>query len=102
MFLFKFQHIPQVVTFESLNSNGYYIAHQNSLGYIRKLDQSALVIEFLFKLVNGLDGQGISFESVNFPGRFIRHRTNNELWIDFKEDTELYRRDSTFKHKRYL
>jgi alpha-L-arabinofuranosidase B-like protein len=43
----------------------------------------------------GLTGTGVSFESTNFPGRFIRRRTL-ELWIDPTEDTAAYRSDATF------
>ena len=92
MFLFKYQHIPQVVTFESLDNLGYYIAHQNSLGYIRKLVKSA---DFLFKLVNGLDGQGISFESVNFPGHYLRHQ-DSQIKLHKNDNTSLFLKDASF------
>jgi len=37
-----------------------------------------------------------SFESLNFRGEYIRHR-NFELWKDPFNNSELYRKDSTFK-----
>jgi hypothetical protein len=48
-----------------------------------------------FEMVPGLAGQCISFRSVNYPDRFIRHR-NFELWLDVQENTDLFRRDATF------
>lgn len=51
-----------------------------------------------FEMVPGLAGQCISFRSVNYPDRYIRHR-NFELWLDVLDNTDLFRRDATFcKH----
>lgn len=48
-----------------------------------------------FKVVRGLaDPAGVSFESVNFPGRFIRHR-DFHLFLE-PADSDLARRDATF------
>ena len=48
-----------------------------------------------FIVVRGLaDGAGISFESVNFPGRFIRHR-DFHLFLE-PADSDLARLDATF------
>ncbi|WP_353736664.1 AbfB domain-containing protein [Leptolyngbya sp. UWPOB_LEPTO1] len=46
-------------------------------------------------VVPGLAGQCVSFRSVNYPDRYIRHR-NFELWLDVLENTDLFRRDATF------
>ncbi|MBD1847861.1 AbfB domain-containing protein [Cyanobacteria bacterium FACHB-63] len=48
-----------------------------------------------FEMVPGLAGQCISFRSVNYPDRYIRHR-NFGLWLDVLENTDLFRRDATF------
>lgn len=48
-----------------------------------------------FNVVRGLaDPAGVSFESVNIPGRFIRHR-DFHLFLE-PADSDLARRDATF------
>jgi hypothetical protein len=48
-----------------------------------------------FTVRQGLaDLAGVSFESVNFPGRFIRHR-DSHLFVE-PADSDLARRDATF------
>ncbi|CAG8682478.1 6645_t:CDS:2 [Ambispora gerdemannii] len=106
---------PEIGAIESSNNVEYYVSHQDFLGLIRQLDQSDPVSNFIFKLVPGLHGSGISFESidypdkagvrfqsVNFPSHFIRHRSNNELWIDLQEDTNRFMNDSTFKYHKFF
>jgi hypothetical protein len=46
-----------------------------------------------FCLITGLTGSGISFESVNYPGHFIRRR-NFELWLNRLADIEQFKRDA--------
>jgi len=40
-------------------------------------------------------GHRISFKSSNYPDRFLRHR-NFEVWLDPKDGSDLYNKDSTF------
>jgi len=48
-----------------------------------------------FTIRQGLaDSAGVSFESINFPGRFIRHR-DFHLFLE-PADSDLARRDATF------
>lgn len=42
------------------------------------------------------DSSMVSFESVNYPGHYLRHR-NYEFWLDKFEDSTLYCKDATFK-----
>jgi hypothetical protein len=47
-------------------------------------------------VVSGLaDPSGVSFESVNFPGRFLRHR-NNEIWLDPNDGSAGFRAAATW------
>ena len=47
-------------------------------------------------MVSGLaDSSGVSFESVNFPGRFLRHR-NNEIWLDPNDGSTGFRAAATW------
>ena len=51
-----------------------------------------------FHFVRGLaDPNGVSFESVNFLGRYVRHR-DLLLWLEApaSADDDLFRRDATF------
>lgn len=49
-----------------------------------------------FIVVHGLaDRCAISFESVNFPGHYLRHR-NYEIWLARYDGTRLFREDATW------
>ena len=51
----------------------------------------------MFRMTFGLaEGTGISFESVAKPMHFLRH-SNFALRLDPYENTELYRKDATFR-----
>ena len=43
-----------------------------------------------------MNNQWVSFNSVNYPNRFIRHR-GFEAWLDDKAGDDLYQMDSTFQ-----
>jgi hypothetical protein len=50
-----------------------------------------------FCIVSGLADRTLySFESVNFPGYYVRHR-NGELWVDRLANTNLFKQDATFR-----
>lgn len=38
----------------------------------------------------------VSLESYNYPGRYLRHRDNLQLWLDPSEETAAYRADRSF------
>ncbi|MNL52713.1 Alpha-L-arabinofuranosidase B (ABFB) [compost metagenome] len=49
-------------------------------------------------MVAGLaDSSGVSFESANYPGRFLRVRTNGEVWLDQNDSTAAFRNEATFR-----
>lgn len=51
-----------------------------------------------FKMVTGLaDSSGVSFESINFPGRYLRVRSNGEVWLDSNDSTTTFANDTTFR-----
>jgi hypothetical protein len=95
---------------ESINFPGYFLRHQNlriklspkvnSTPTIKQVMQgtndSTFAADATFCRKIGVYGQkGISFESANMPGYFIRHK-NFELWIDRSNGTDLFRKDATF------
>ncbi|MBN2489034.1 MAG: AbfB domain-containing protein [Methanosarcinaceae archaeon] len=85
------------VSFESVNYPGYYLRHQYSQIKLHKMtDDELFKKDSTFKTVTGLaDSNWISFESYNYPDYFIRHK-NGYLYIE-KGDSDLFRKDATFK-----
>ena len=68
---------PSCVSFESVNKPGSYLRHQNFQFHLRPNDGSTLFsMDATFCPATGNSGQGMSFQSVNFSGRFIRNFNN--------------------------
>jgi len=67
------------------------------LGYIDPIAASDQVgrKDATFRLVQGLAGRCRSFESVNYPGQFLRHQ-NFRLKLAKQTDTQLFKDDATF------
>jgi Alpha-L-arabinofuranosidase B, catalytic/Alpha-L-arabinofuranosidase B (ABFB) domain/Concanavalin A-like lectin/glucanases superfamily/NPCBM-associated, NEW3 domain of alpha-galactosidase/Lamin Tail Domain len=64
---------PACVSFESVNKPGYYLRHENFQFHLQQFDGSALfTMDATFCPAAGNSGQGTSFQSVNFSGRYIR------------------------------
>ncbi|MEV0570715.1 alpha-L-arabinofuranosidase B [Dactylosporangium sp. NPDC050588] len=69
------------VSFESRNTPGSYLRHQNYQLYLHANDGTALfAADATFCPQTGRNGQGNSFASSNFPDRYIRHY-NNSVYI---------------------
>jgi hypothetical protein len=64
---------PSCVSFESIDRPGSYLRHQNFQLHLQPSDGSPLFSQdATFCPGPGNSGQGTSFQSVNFPGRFLR------------------------------
>jgi hypothetical protein len=64
-------------SFESKNTSGSYLRHQNFQLYAQANDGSSLFAQdATFCSQAGQNGQGNSFSSVNYPDHFIRHYSN--------------------------
>jgi hypothetical protein len=85
----------QPVSFISWNFRHRYIRHRDFLGYVEEIHDKIGEKDATFKLVPGLAGKGTSFESVNYPGYFLRHE-NFRLKLAKLTDTKLFREDATF------
>jgi hypothetical protein len=85
----------EVVALESSHNKGFYISHQDYLGLMRQISETDLVSDFIFKLVTGLDGLGISFESINFPGFYLRHQ-GYRIKLHKNDNSPLFKLYSTF------
>jgi hypothetical protein len=65
------------VSFESRNTSGSYLRHSNYQLYLNADDGSSLFAQdATFCPQAGVNGQGDSFASSNYPDRFIRHYNN--------------------------
>ncbi|HKX31607.1 MAG TPA: non-reducing end alpha-L-arabinofuranosidase family hydrolase [Blastocatellia bacterium] len=85
---------------QSYNYNGRYLRHQ---GFRARIDETVSPFEdSQFRVVSGLtDSNGVSFESLNFPGRFLRQR-NNEIWLDANDGSAGFRADATWYRRAGL
>ena len=94
---------PDLVSFRSGNLPTHVLRHQ---GFRLKLHENnpplgavpdqLLLRDATFHRRPGLaDAGAASFESVNFPGHFLRHR-DFELWLDRADGSPLFRADATF------
>jgi hypothetical protein len=64
---------PSCFSFESIDRPSSYLRHQNFQFHLQPNDGSTLFTQdATFCQVPGNSGQGVSFQSVNFPTRYIR------------------------------
>ncbi|WP_248925986.1 AbfB domain-containing protein [Paenibacillus hamazuiensis] len=79
---------------EASNISDAFIRHASGRGRIDSGVSPAADAEW--RIVKGLaDPNAISFESVNFPGEFLRHK-NGEIWREPYSNNALYLADATF------
>jgi len=82
-----------------LQSNNYPDRYVRHSGFRARIDANVSPAQDAqFKIVSGLAGSsGISFESVNFPGYYLRVRSNGEVWLDQNDNTTAFANDATFR-----
>ncbi|KAB8141748.1 endo-1,4-beta-xylanase [Chloroflexia bacterium SDU3-3] len=85
---------------QSYNFQSRYVRHQSYRG---RIDENVSPVEdSQFRVVAGLAGSGtVSFESVNFPGYYLRHR-NGEIWLDASDGTSQFKADATWYRRAGL
>ncbi len=90
-----------LISFESINSPGYYLLHEGfRIKLARGADNDLFRKNATFKRVPGLANSSmVSFESYNYPGFYIRHR-NFHLFLE-KDNTDLFRKDATFRFSTF-
>ncbi|MFA0963650.1 beta-1,3-glucanase family protein [Roseivirga sp. BDSF3-8] len=71
-----------------------YIRHASS-GRARINSNVSPVADKEWNMVPGLAGAGVSFESRNQPGRYLRHR-GGEIWLDANNGSGLFAADATW------
>ncbi|WP_238008227.1 AbfB domain-containing protein [Dactylosporangium sp. AC04546] len=76
-----------------------YIRHQNSLGYTEVVTASSTTLlkqDATWRIVPGLaDSSCYSFESRNYPGRYLRHQAFR-VRMDTNDNSALFRADATW------
>jgi len=86
---------PSWVRLKSSNLPDYFVRHASNVG---RLDPYPFdpYQDQLWRMVPGLaDSAGVSFQSVNFPTRYLRH-ANYAIRLDANDDTAAFRADATF------
>lgn len=92
----KFTAVSTVRRLRLSTTTNQYLRHSGYRGYIVTDPFPAQDSEF--RLVTGLAGlTGISFESTNFPGRYLRVRSNGEAWVDVADGTSGFNDSATFR-----
>jgi len=97
LLLSQLSYAQEPSSFRSWNYPDRYIRHRLSLGYIDPIVASDKLgrKDATFRFVPGLAGRCRSFESVNYPGHFLRHQ-NYRLKLAKQTDTQLFKEDATF------
>lgn len=81
--------------FSSFNYPDRYIRHSN---FTARIDTNVSpVLDSQFRVVSGLaSSTGISLESINFPGYFLKRNASNKIVLEAYTDTAIYKGDATF------
>ncbi|WP_242071938.1 AbfB domain-containing protein [Nostoc sp. FACHB-110] len=96
------QNSNEVVSFRSYNYSDRYIRHRNFLGYLEPISDELGRKDATYKIIPGLaNSKCSSFESVNFPGHFLRHE-NLQIKLSRRINQQLFREDATFCIKTRL
>ncbi|WP_198587102.1 glycoside hydrolase family 43 protein [Glycomyces xiaoerkulensis] len=85
---------------KSYNFPDRYVRHADEVGRIDPypMDPPA---DQQWRIVSGLAGSGVSFESYNHPGRFLRHY-NYELRLEQDDGSGVFAADATFHQEAGL
>ncbi|MDD4964623.1 MAG: AbfB domain-containing protein [Gallionella sp.] len=94
-------NIGDIVQLKSVNYTDRYVRHRNYMGELTPVASDGDKKDASFITRSGLAGMGVSFESVNFPGYFLRHQ-NFEIKLHQREESDLYKKDATFIDERGL
>jgi hypothetical protein len=92
----RLEPISVNVRLQSYNFQDRYVRHSNYRGRIDANVSPAQDAQF--KMVSGLaNSSGVSFESINFPGRYLHVRSNGEVWVDSNDSTTAFANEATFR-----
>jgi len=89
--------LGDIFRFRSTNYPGQMFRHRRGQVWLDPVTNDDLYVkDSSFKIVSGLNGNGISFESVNYPGNYLRHRRGKLDLNRYDGRNALFRRDATF------
>lgn len=89
----------EFVSLQASNYPGKYIRHSNSLGMLDTIKETDALAkkDSSFKMVPGLaGGDSWSFESVNFPGYFLRHKDYRVI-LEKKSNDKDFKESASFR-----
>jgi hypothetical protein len=81
---------------EAQSKRGFYMRHANSLGFVNQINNELDSKDATFRMVRGLAGDCVSFESVNFPGHYLRHSSFRLILSKKVPNETLFDQDATF------
>lgn len=90
---------PQNCLIESYNYPGYFLSPESFLIELSPTSSAWNELSSTFEIVPGLAGSDsdyISFESIVFPGHFLRHQ-DLRLELAFEEQGQLFKEEASFK-----
>ncbi|MGL1956885.1 MAG: AbfB domain-containing protein [Colwellia sp.] len=92
----KLEPVSVDVTLQSYNFPERYIRH---IGFQARIDSSVSPSEDSeFKMVTGLsNNRGVSFESVNYPGRYLHVQTSGTVGVEVDDNTTNFEDAATFR-----
>jgi len=92
----RLEPVNVTTSLQSFNFPDRKLRHSN---YRLRIDQNiSPAADANFKMVAGLaDARGVSFESVNFPGRYLSVRANGEVWLDQSDNSSAFNNNATFR-----
>lgn len=92
----KFTAVSTVRRLRLSATTNQYIRHSGFRAYVGTDPYPAQDSEF--RVVTGLAGLlGVSMESINFPGRYLRVRANGDVGVDSAEGTAAFNDSATFR-----
>ena len=89
---------PEATGYSQFSSHNYpdrSIRHSN---FTARIDANVSpALDSQFRVVPGLaSSTGISLESINFPGYFLKRNSSNKIVLEAYADTAAYKGDATF------
>lgn len=85
------------ITLRSHNYPNHAVRHRNFLGELTEIHSELDRQDATFKIVRGLaDPAAVSFESVNYPGYYLRHQ-GYRIKLHKNDGSGLFQADATFR-----
>ena len=93
--------IGNVLMFDSYRYPQYFISRRSSNVYLLKRNKKNHCLDSSWKIVKGLCGHGISFQSKKHPNRYLKH-AGRSVYVETYYNTESFKREACFLFRRGL